>query len=208
MEVAQENEKQQNERGEQPHEAEPAAAPEAQADVAEAGGAAAPAENDELAALRREVQELRDRNLRLLAEMRNTHARLQRDKVEALRFAEAEFARELLVVLDDLERMQDSARSGESLQPVLEGVRIVREHFQNVLRKRGIQQIEAVGKPFDPELHEALLQQPSDEFPAGTVVQELARGYRMHDRVLRHARVVVSTGPAGESAPEVRPAAD
>lgn len=157
---------------------------------------------DEVETLRAEVETLRDQKLRALAEARNTQQRAQREKEEALKYAEADFARELLVVIDDLERTIDSARTADSLAPVLDGVRIIQKHFLDVLKKRGIQQIEAVGQPFDPDLHEALLQEPSADVPAGIVTRELARGYRMHGRVIRAARVAVSGGPpaaAGES---------
>jgi len=151
---------------------------------------------DELQALRNEVEELREKNLRILADSRNFQQRAQRDKTEALKYAEAEFARELLVVIDDLERTLDSAKTAENVEPVADGVRIIYEHFLKVLRSRGIEPLEAEGRPFDPSFHEALMQQPSDEYPAGTVMQELARGYKMHDRVIRASRVVVSGGPA------------
>jgi len=178
--------------------AEPAPAPAA------AGG---PAAEDELAALRREVAELRDRNLRLLAELQNQQKRAQREKLEALRFAEADFARELLVVLDDLCRTQEAARTATDVQSVADGVRIILEHFLKVLEQRQIRPIEAVGKPFNPAFHEALLQQPSTDHSAGTVIQEVARGYLMHERVLRPARVIVSSGPP-PAATESKPAAE
>ncbi|MBW7904612.1 MAG: nucleotide exchange factor GrpE [Phycisphaerae bacterium] len=141
----------------------------------------------------RELDALRDRNLRLLADMRNLQQRSKREREEALRYAEAEFARELLVVLDDLERAMQAASGADA--PLSEGMRITHEHFLKLLRTRGIEPIAAVGEPFDPALHEALLQQPSAQFPAGIVAQEVARGYRMHERVIRPARVVVSSGP-------------
>ena len=153
----------------------------------------------ELETIRQEVAELQEQKLRLLAEQRNQQQRSERDKAEALKHAEADFARELLVILDDLERTRESARDSNDVQAIADGVRIVYEHFLKVLAERRIQPIEALGQPFDPGLHEALLQQPSDDYPAGTVIQELARGYKMHDRVLRATRVIVSTGPAEES---------
>jgi molecular chaperone GrpE len=168
-------------------------------DQAEPAEAVAP--EDELQALRNEVGELREKNLRLLADARNSQQRAQRDKDEALKYAEGEFARELLVVIDDLERTLDSAKTAEDVEAVADGVRIIYEHFLKVLRSRGIEPIEAEGQPFDPSFHEALMQQPSEEYPAGTVMQELARGYRMHDRVIRASRVVVSGGPARATGP-------
>jgi molecular chaperone GrpE len=164
------------------------------------GAAPPPTEPDELTRLRREVEELRERNLRLLAEAQNTHKRAQREKQEALRFAESALAGELLHVLDNLERASDAANTATEARPVADGVRIVLEHFRKVLADREIRPIDAVGKPFDPTFHQAMLQQPSDEYPAGTVLQELARGYTMHERVLRPARVIVSTGPAAGGA--------
>lgn len=161
-------------------------------------GAAAPPEA-ECAALRVEIDELRDRNLRLLAEVQNAAKRAEREKQEALRYAEADFARDLLIVLDDLERTLEAARTAVDPQKLAEGVRIVYEHFLKVLRSRGIEPVEATGRPFDPAQHEALLQQPSDEHPPGTVVQEVARGYKMRERVLRPARVIVSTGGSSAS---------
>jgi molecular chaperone GrpE len=143
----------------------------------------------------REIELLRDKNLRLMADMRNAQQRSQREREEAIRYAEADFARDLLVVLDDLDRAIQSASGGD---PALsEGVRIVQEQFQKVLRNHGITPIEAEGREFDPQWHEALMQQPHASRPAGTVSQELARGYRMHERVLRPSRVIVSTGAGG-----------
>lgn len=150
---------------------------------------------DERATLQREVDELRDKNLRLMAELQNQQKRAQREKQESLRFAEFEFARELLVVIDDLARTQESAQTATDVRAVAEGVRILYEHFLKLLRGRHIEPIEAAGRPFDPEIHEAVLQQPSADQPAGTVLQELARGYKMHERVLRPSRVIVSSGP-------------
>ena len=151
---------------------------------------------DELETLRREVEELREKNLRSLAEQRNQQQRAEREQARALKYAEGDFARDLLVVLDDLERTRESASEAGDVPGVADGVRIVYEHFLKVLKGRHIEPIEALGRPFDPGLHQAMLQHPSDEHPAGTVMEELTRGYQMHDRVLRHSRVIVSSGPA------------
>ena len=152
------------------------------------------------------IARLEDEKLRLQAEMQNVVRRAQREKAEALKYAEADFAKELLVILDDFERTQESAKTAENVQAVADGVRIVYEHFLKVLRGRGVETVEAAGKPFNPDRHEAMLQQPSAEHPAGTVMQELQRGYAMHERVLRPARVIVSSGPvAQEAAPSKEP---
>ncbi|MGD8451861.1 MAG: nucleotide exchange factor GrpE [Phycisphaerae bacterium] len=166
----------------------------AEAEPVESDAAETPV--DPLTALQQENEALREEKLRLVAETRNLQQRAARERAEALRYAESDFARELLVILDDLERTRDSAAGAENVAAVADGVRIVYEHFLKVLKSRNIEPIEAAGRPFDPSFHEAMLQQPSDEHPAGTVMQELARGYKMHERVLRPARVIVSSGPA------------
>jgi molecular chaperone GrpE len=163
-------------------------------DAAVADEDAAPPE-DPLAQAQRERDELKEQNLRLIAEGRNQAARFQREKAEALRYADADFARDLVLILDDLERTLESAKSAGDAGALVDGVRIVYEHFLKVLRDRNVEPIEAVGAEFDPTYHEALMKQPSDE-PAGRVIQEVARGYKMHDRVLRPSRVIVSGGPA------------
>lgn len=150
----------------------------------------------EVDALRREIAELKDKNLRLLADAQNQQKRFAREKQDALRFAESDFAKDLLVILDDFERTQESAKSATEAKVVADGVKIVYDHFLKVLQQRGISPIESVGQPFDPAVHEALLQQPSAEQPAGVVLQEMHKGYRMHERTLRPARVIVSSGPA------------
>jgi molecular chaperone GrpE len=176
--------------------------PEAVADSTMPGAAAAPPAEDELTRARRELDELRDKNLRLVAELQNQQKRTQREKQEALRYAEAEFARDLLVVLDDLNRTLEVASTAADVQTVVDGVRIIYEHFLKVLEQRQIKCIEAVGKPFNPAFHEALMQQPSPEHPAGTVLAETARGYTMHERVLRPSRVILSSGPPPTPADE------
>lgn len=147
---------------------------------------------DELTQLRRECGELRDKNLRIVAEMQNQQRRAQREKDEALKYAESSFAKELLVVLDGLERARDAATQSGQSGPVVDGVRIVYEQFLKILADHGIQPVDATGQPFNPDVHEAVMQQPSPEHAPGTVVQQLARGYQMHGRVLRTAKVIVA----------------
>lgn len=165
------------------------------ADAPENVGVAEPV--DELAAARREAQEWRDKHLRALADQRNMQARQQREREESLRFAEAALIRELLIVLDDLDRTLRETKPTAQTQPVLDGVSMVREKFVKVLRSHGVERIAALHQPFDPELHEAILQQPTADHAPGTVVMELESGYRMHERVLRPARVAVAAKPEG-----------
>lgn len=149
-------------------------------------------QTDELTAVKRERDELRERNLRLTAEMRNQMTRLQREKEESLRYAESAFAKQLLGVLDNLDRAVDATSSATDPQTVAAGVKIVHEQFLKVLADHGIESILAEGQPFNPEVHEAVMQQPSADVEPGTVLQQLTRGYQMHGRVLRPAKVIVS----------------
>lgn len=152
-------------------------------------------------ALKAEIERLRSENARLeketlrqIAEVRNIQQRLQREKSEALRYASADIVQELLVVIDDLDRSLEAVRSGADAAALAEGVRIVNDHFMRVLKSRGVEAIPSAGQEFDPGLHEALMQQPSADVPAGHVIQEMQKGYRLHERVLRPARVIVSSG--------------
>jgi molecular chaperone GrpE len=166
----------------------------------EGAGAVAPPE-DELTGLRRELAELRDKNLRLMAELQNQQKRVDRERQELRRYAEADLARELLAVLDDLQRAYQAAGASEHTQAMAEGVRLVGERFSKVLRDHNITPIEAVGRPFNPAFHEAVLQQPSRQVPAGTVLEEVTPGFLMHDRVLRPSRVIISSGPPQPAEP-------
>ncbi len=163
---------------------------------------------DPTAALERERDALTEENLRLIAEGRNQAARFSRERQDALKYANGDFARDLLVILDDIERTQKSALAATDVKLVADGVRIVHEHFLKVFEERGIKPIDAVGREFDPSFHQALLKQASDEHAEGVVIEEAARGYKMHDRVLRPSRVVVSSGPAKCDDPEPADAAD
>ncbi len=147
----------------------------------------------------RERDEYKDKWLRAQAEAQNQARRLRLDREEAVRFATADFARALLGVVDDFERTLEAAEDGSDAEALVQGVRIVYDHLLKVLHEHHVTGIESVGQPFDPSCHEALTQQPSDEHPQGTVMQEVQRGYRLHDRVLRPARVIISSGPASET---------
>ena len=143
-----------------------------------------------LADAQAEAQANHDRFLRERAELENFKKRMQREKAEALRFANEPLIRELLPVVDNLERAVEHATGdGES---VLEGVRLVLKSIRDVLDRHGVKPIDAVGEPFDPSRHEAMAQVESTEHEANRVVDQYHRGYLLHDRLLRPARVTVS----------------
>lgn len=131
-----------------------------------------------------------DRFLRERAELENFKKRMQREKAEALRFACEPLIRDLLPVVDNLERaVEHGTGNGQS---VLDGVRLVLKSFLDVLDRHGVKRVDAVGEPFDPSRHEAMAQVESAEHEPNRVVAQHHRGYLLHDRLLRPALVTVS----------------
>lgn len=148
----------------------------------------------ELSGIRRERDELRDLLQRKQAEFLNYQKRARTQADLDRQYATGHLATDLLAVLDNLERAIDAARTAN--QPtILEGLDLVYRQFLATFAKHGVEPIPALGGPFDPNVHEAITQQPDASQPEGTVVGELSRGYRQHDRVLRPTRVIVSTKP-------------
>ena len=135
--------------------------------------------------------------LRSRAEMENYRKRMQRDADQQLKFANIPIVRDLLDVIDNLNRAIEAARGDETnAKALIDGVQMVSQQFTDVLAKHGCKSIEAVGTVFDPNIHQAIAQIPSSDYPAGKVALEVAVGFRLHDRVIRPAQVIVSTGSA------------
>jgi len=168
--------------------------------MAEANGGgqekeAASAVLEDLESLRARAQE-RDQFLALLqrtqADFENYRKRNQREREQEARYAHAAFARDLLPVLDNLDRATTAARQAGETGPLVQGVAMVQGQLLDLLKRYGVTRMDAEGKPFDPNLHQAVMQQPAPGRPPNTVVQVLEEGFMIHDRVLRPARVVVS----------------
>jgi molecular chaperone GrpE len=146
-------------------------------------------EPDPLAEVTRERDEYLDALQRLKAEFDNYRKRTVRDQQQLIGHANERLAKELLPVLDDLERALAAAEEHEEAQ-LEEGVRLVHRSLVDALQKEGLAEIETVGQ-FDPHVHEALLSQPDDEKESGAILDVLQKGYRIGDKVLRPARVIV-----------------
>ena len=140
------------------------------------------------------AEDWQNRYLRLAAEFDNYRKRSARDFNELVRNAERDLIAELTDVLDSFDRALDADHKGESLTHFTEGVSLIRDQVLTALTKRGLERMQTVGLPFDPGLHDALMQMPTDQCEAGIVVQEVSPGYMLGSKVLRHARVVVSSG--------------
>jgi molecular chaperone GrpE len=167
-------------------------------DIASIDAPGAEGISDEAARLRQQLEEAQaegrsnyDRFLRERAELENFKKRLQREQAEALRFASAPLIRDLLPLVDNLERAIEHAP--DDGQSVLDGIRLVLKSFAEVLERHGVRRIDAVGKPFDPSHHEAMAQIESVEYEPNHVIEQHHPGYLLHDRLLRPALVTVST---------------
>ncbi len=165
-----------------------------------AGGKEEQLEQD-LDTLRREAEENRDRLLRLAADFDNYKKRLERERLTLLKYAGENILRELLPTLDNLDRAMEHATAEaedpqKKLDGLLEGVDLTRKGLLAMLEKFEVSPLDSVGRKFDPNEHEALTMEPSNEVPANYVLREFVKGYRFKDRLLRPAKVVVSGGPA------------
>jgi len=153
--------------------------------------------------LQRELEETRDQMMRIAAEFDNFKKRMEREKSKLLKYAGENILRDLLTTLDNLDRAIEQgnavAEDGENLQAMMQGVELTRKGLVATLERFGVEPLDAVGLAFNPDEHDALTMEASAEVPANHVLREFARGYRFKDRVLRHAQVVVSSGP-GKSA--------
>jgi molecular chaperone GrpE len=166
------------------------------------------------------VSQLRDQLLRKAAEFDNYKKRTEAEALSVIRYANEDLLLKILPVVDDLERSfkalggktappapaasaPDAPADGETARreaAFIAGVELIFGKLRKTLEQVGLTPFESVGKPFDPELHDALLQVPREDLPHHTVVEEIDRGYQLNDRVVRHARVIVSSqpGPGGK----------
>ena len=147
---------------------------------------------DELLSIRDELDESKDRVLRLAAELENYRKRVTRQREEEQRYANMQLIRDMLPVLDNMQRAIEAAEKSQDASGLLQGFQMVAQLLQGVLKQHHCEVIEALHQPFDPHLHEAVTQQVSDEFPANTVLAEVQGGYRLFDRVVRPSQVIVS----------------
>jgi molecular chaperone GrpE len=142
----------------------------------------------------KELAELKDRYLRTLAENENARKRIRQQSEESIRLQRENLLRDLLPIVDNLERAVDAARGGGNGQPIVEGVEMVLRSLLDFLKTHGVTQLTSVGQPFDPQRHEAVDQIESSQHPPNTVVNEFHRGYQIGNRLLRPARVTVAKG--------------
>lgn len=151
--------------------------------------------DDAMASLQADLDRFRDLALRSQADFENYKKRAAREKEDAVKYANSSLLQRLVSILDNFELGLAAAKTESQDSPIYSGMVLVQKQLNDLLEENGLQAIEAEGKKFDPNLHEAIAHEPS-ESAEGTVIRQARRGYRFKDRLLRPARVVVSSGPA------------
>jgi molecular chaperone GrpE len=164
------------------------------------GGDTRAAEPSEEEKLRAQVAELKDKLLRAQAEWDNSRKRLERTKDEAVRYAAEGLLEKLLPVLDNFEMGMQAAQNATDTRAIAQGFEMVLAQFRQVLREAGVEEVEAVGQPFDPHRHEALGYQDSEEHPEEHVISQTRKGYKLKDRLLRPTSVFVARKPGERKA--------
>ena len=137
-----------------------------------------------------------DRLLRLQADFDNYKKRLEKDKIEFIKFANEEIIAEILKILDDFERAVDAGKIKHDFDILYKGIEMIHNDFKEFLKQKGLKEIEAEGKPFNPNEHEAMMQEETDEHPEDYIVEEFQKGYTFNGRVIRPAKVKVAKKPA------------
>lgn len=163
----------------------------ANAETADTGGEEGPEER--MNALEQENQRLRDQAVRTVAELENFRRRAQQEREQLVLFANDRLLRSILPIVDDFSRSVESGGQSRDFESFYQGVSMIYDKLLKLLDAQGVKRMEVVGKPFNVDFHEALMRQPSDA-PEDTVITELEPGYTYGDRVLRHAKVIVSAG--------------
>jgi len=169
----------------------------------EVGAAAAeltPEQLTELQARAAKAGENWDRLLRVTADFENFKKRAARERIESAQIASATLLEKLLPILDNFEMAQAAAQSapGGSLTSLQAGIAMIQQQLKSVLLESGLEELDAAGKPFDPNFHEAVSQQESATAPEGHVLQQIRKGYKFRERLLRPSAVVVAKKPAAK----------
>ena len=149
-------------------------------------------EQDECEKLKAELDDLNNKYLRMAADFDNYRKRQMQERESLLKYGAADTMTKLLAVLDTFERAQESLKDVEDAQSVKEGYEVAFKQLMDTLKKAGLETIDALGAEFDPNLHEAIAQTPTNEHPDNTVISQMQKGYKLADRVLRPALVNVA----------------
>lgn len=155
-----------------------------------------------IGSLQSQLDQANDRVLRAQAELENFRKRARRDLEEQRQYANLPLVSDLIPAFDNLDRAVEAAEQNENATGLLEGVKMVAVQIHSILQQYNCRRVPAVGGEFDPNVHEAIAQEPSEEIPAGNITREVRVGYQLHDRVIRPSQVMVSTGPPQQTTNE------
>ena len=155
---------------------------------------AEPAAEDPTAALKAALADANDRNLRLMAEFDNYRRRTAKEQLELIETANGKLLEKLSEVQDNFERAFASENKAQDLEAFEKGMQMIYNQFAKILTDAGLEQIDPTGAEFDPNMHEALMQQPSETVPEGHVVTVFQKGYKLKNKILKTAKVIVSSG--------------
>lgn len=146
----------------------------------------------ELKTLRKQLEEEKDRCLRLNAEFENQRKRLQKEKEEFVKYANEKLIIELIDIMESLERGLENAKGSNNKDKLIQGLELIYKQLKNILEKNGLVPIKALGEKFDPYKHEAMMQTPSQDDEEDMILEEFARGYMLNNKVIRYSKVRVS----------------
>jgi molecular chaperone GrpE len=146
----------------------------------------------ELETVKKQLEQEKDRCLRLNAEFENQRKRLQKEKEEFVKYANEKIIIELIDIMESLERGLENAKESNNNDKLIHGMELIYKQFKNVLEKNGLVPIKALGEKFDPYKHEAMMQTPSDDDEENIILEEFARGYILNNKVIRYSKVRVS----------------
>lgn len=147
---------------------------------------------EKIAALEHEINQYKELALRKAAEFENYKRRTENDQLNLLKYAAESLIIKILPTIDDLERSIEHMTEETDVHKIKEGIQLIYSKFVKTLEEQGVKKMESIGKPFSVEFHEALMQRADDSVPPHTVIDELETGYMYKDRVIRHAKVIVS----------------
>ena len=164
--------------------------------------------NEKIAELEKQAAQLKDQLLRKAAEFDNYKRRTENDFASLTKFAGENIIVQLLPVLDDLNRSLKSVKDKAENDPFIKGVELIYAKLSKALEAQGLKTMDVVGKEFSVAFHDALMQMPRSDVPSHTVIEEVEKGYLLFDKVIRHAKVVVSSEPAGEKAQQIKATED
>jgi molecular chaperone GrpE len=157
----------------------------------------------ELETVKKQLEQEKDRCLRLNAEFENQRKRSQKEKEEFVKYANEKLIIELIDIMESLERGLENAKGSKNNEKLIQGIELIYKQIKNVLEKNGLVQIKALGEKFDPYKHEAMMQSLSDDNEEGMILEEFARGYMLNNKVIRYSKVRVSKNKDTDNENEV-----